>query len=245
VNEENSRIAFKVSSEMNLVDRVIRETGEFIGKFEAGKPENLKIVLRELLINAIEHGNGSDMQLSVECTVEHLDDNRFKIVVKDSGDGFDYGSLNLLVPEDPNQDRNRGLPLVNALADEIAFNEKGNEVTAYLSLVRETKFSVNKFGDTQVISPSGNLTASSADKLRIILIELLDAGEKDFMFDFSDVEDLDSISLSLLITFSKMHKNKLEGQGELRIVEVSEDLKNLFELTRVNRIYKVTTAEGK
>lgn len=241
VNENQNSIEFKLSSEIGLVDRVVRECTEFIKKFDVAKLDNLKVVVRELLLNAIEHGNKKDINKSVECKVERIEDSRFKIEVQDQGEGFDHENLNLLVPDDPEQDRNRGLPLVNALADEIKFENSGSSVSAFLTITRETGFEVKADDSTQVIKPSGDLTASSADKLRIILLEMLDNDNKNYRFDLEQVEDIDSVSLSLLITFAKMHKKKFGDDGTLEITSAGTDLKNLFELTRLNRIYTISS----
>lgn len=236
VNENQDAIAFKLSSEMQLVDRVIRECGTFAGQYQYTKLDSLKTVVRELLINAIEHGNKSSISSPVECDIEFLGSDRFKVTVKDQGEGFDHEGIDLFVPDDPEQDRSRGLPLVNALADELSFNETGNEITAWIVLPQDTDFEISGEDGVQVITPTGDMTASSADKLRIILLEMLDQGETAYRFDLKKVDDIDSISLSLLITFAKMLQKKSEG-GKLEIINAKDDLISLFELTRLNRIY--------
>jgi anti-anti-sigma factor len=239
VNEHDNSIGFKFSSEMSLIDRVIKECVEFARHYRFEKIDNLRTVLRELLINAVEHGNENNIEKAVECDVEYLGDNRFKIVVGDQGDGFDHKNIDLLVPDDPTQSRHRGLPLANALADQLAFNETGNRATAYLTMPTETDFDVEDRGDAKAVLPSGNLTAGSADKFRVIMLELLDGGATKFIFDLKKVEDVDSISLSLLITFAKMLKKKTED-GTLDIKNAKPDLVSLFELTRLNRIYNIS-----
>lgn len=243
VNQSENQIAFTISSEMSLVDRVISESVEFIKELQIQKFDNLKMILRELMINAIEHGNNNQIQMEVNCQIEYLENSRFKIMVTDQGDGFEYEDLDLRIPDNPDQTRSRGLSLVNALADEMKFNDVGNEITVYLTLITSTEFKVEQEDDYQIIIPNGDITASCADKFRVIMLELLDNDYANYKFDFKEVEDIDSISLSLLITFSKMLKKKFPN-GQLNIVNANQDLANLFNLTRLNKIYNITNVRG-
>lgn len=240
VNETQDMLKIKLSSEMGMVDRVIKDSTEFIRNLRYEKLETMKTVIRELLINAIEHGNNKEIQKTVDCTIEHLGDARFKIEIIDQGSGFDHSKIDLLIPDSPDQYRNRGLPLVNALADSLSFNDSGNAAIAHLTIPIETDFKVDDQSGRQHIKPTGNLTASSADRFRIVLLELLEKDFKHFEFDLSDVDDIDSISLSLLITFAKMLQKKHED-CTLAILNANKDLVSLFELTRLNRIYTIST----
>ena len=74
---------------------------------------------------------------------------------------------------------------------------------------------------------------------RIILLELLNENNENIIFDLNDVEDLDSISLSLLITFAKMFSRKF-SDTQIKVVNASKDIKNLFTLTRINKFYNIT-----
>ena len=88
----------------------------------------IRLALEEALANAIKHGNRYDRSKSITVTIE-IDDERTVIVVTDQGEGFDPG----IVP-DPTVDENlekpggRGIMLMRAYMDEIAYNEHGNEV---------------------------------------------------------------------------------------------------------------------
>lgn len=243
VEENDVLIKFTLSSDMSLVDRVINDCNDFISRFNINKTDNTKLIIRELLINAIEHGNDSKLELNINCQLSMIGERRFQLIVEDQGEGFDFTNLNHQIPEDPQEQRSRGLPLVNALADEIVFEEGGRKVIAYFVILPETEFKVTDIDDGFTeICPIGNLTASCAEKFRVVLLKLIDENKKNFRFNFNELEDIDSISLSLLITFSKMLNNKFED-AQLEILNINEDLANLFKLTKLHRIYKITGRE--
>lgn len=243
VEENDVLIKFTLSSDMSLVDRVINDCNDFISRFNISKHENTKLIIRELLINAIEHGNNSNLELNVECQLSVIGERRFQLIVEDQGEGFDFTNLDLQMPEDPQEQRSRGLPLVNALADEVVFEDGGTRVIAYFVILPETEFKISDTDDGFTeIYPIGNLTASCAEKFRVVLLKLIDENKKNFRFNFKGLEDIDSISLSLLITFSKMVNNKFDD-GQLEISNINDDLANLFKLTKLHRVYKITGRE--
>ncbi len=238
VNENNNSIDFEISSEMRMVDHVAHECREFLKKYNVMCFSNPKLVLRELLINAIEHGNRNIAESKVVCKIEHLENFRFKMLALDQGDGFDYNSLDMELPDDPDQLRNRGYALINAFTEKIEFNEKGNGITVYLNLNPETEYEVETAGEWQVIKPSGSITASTADKFRLILVSLLKENKSMFRFDFKNVEDIDSVSLSVLVCFAKM-AGKENNASRLEMLNANKNLVNLFKMTRLDRKYVI------
>jgi len=241
-DEKSDSISFKLSSEMKLVDNVIRESQRFLKQCDISEFSGFKLVLRELLNNAIEHGNYNIPERLVLCRIEHIADKRFKITVQDEGKGFDYDELVMTLPEDPRQIRNRGYALVNAFSDQIDFNDRGNHVSVYITFIEETVYNVMKKNDWQIIIPSGDLTAATADNFRIRLIEMLDKGHERYRFDFKHVSDIDSVSLSVLIIFARTLSSK-EDQGGLEVVNMNPDLQELFHMTRMDRLYNIVSAE--
>ena len=234
-------VLFRMSAEMKTVDRVVQECKAFLGRFGAAENIRLKVVIRELLINAIEHGCGADASKKVACEIEYLGGARFRVTVEDEGPGFDYASIDWKIPGDPQQDRHRGFGLVNTLADEVEFNEKGNRVTAFLGDVVETDFKTEDKKSSFLIVPTGDITANVADKLRLLLIRALD--EKKFLvkIDMKNVNDIDSIGISVLISFTKMLERKSK-KGKLKLVNANKDIHSLFRLIKIDEIIAVSVA---
>jgi len=238
IDKDPGSVTFKLSSEMSLVDSVIRESQVYLKHYDISEFSNFKLVLRELLNNAIEHGNFNIREKIVKCKIEHIGNKRFKITVEDEGEGFKYDNLIMTLPEDPRQIRNRGFALINAFTDQIEFNKKGNCVTVYISFLEETTFYIVKEDGWQIIQPSGDLTATAAENFRLHLIQLLDKGHIQYRFNFKYVEDIDSVSLSVMIIFAK-NLLKRDSKGKLEVINMSKDLRNLFRMTRIDELYRI------
>ena len=109
-------------SETYLKAQGVRQTPRFL------------IVLRELVLNGMTHGNRNDPARLLFCRIiRDRRKDRFVISVQDGGAGFDYRSLDMALPENPAGIHRRGYILVNQIADSIRFNKAGNRVTAFLS----------------------------------------------------------------------------------------------------------------
>ena len=91
---------------------------------------DLHVVMDELIDNALCHGNQMDLKLPIQ--LEYMvTPEEFRIRVTDSGPGFDWRSLDMLMNKDKLlSGSGRGLYFIRSLMDEVSFNEKGNQVTA-------------------------------------------------------------------------------------------------------------------
>ena len=118
-------------SELRLAPEVLQAAIAFGEQFGV-EPHRLSIVLREMLTNAVVHGNGGDRHLRVSCVLDGRREGTLRVTVRDAGIGFDYRSLDLRLPEQPGPLNSRGYKLINAYAEHLEFNDKGNEVTAHL-----------------------------------------------------------------------------------------------------------------
>ncbi|MDM8525756.1 ATP-binding protein [Desulfococcaceae bacterium HSG8] len=238
MNENGSSITFSFSSEMHLVDRVIQSCRDYLKHSGVSEFSQFRLVLRELLINAVEHGNRNIVEHTVICSIEHMGEWQFRITVEDEGDGFDPRTLDMKMPKDPEEMRKRGYPLVNAFTDQLEFSEKGNRVIAYIRIPRMTVFRIRDDNGWQIITPSGDITASIAEKFRTTLVELIDKGHSRYRFDLAHVEDIDSVGLSVMIVFAKMLSNKSSNM-QLEIINSGKALIELFHMTRMTKTYKV------
>ena len=239
VDEGKDSIRFKLSSEMKLVDRVVNEAISFLSQDAGGDLSGIKLVLRELLINAVEHGNQKIAALSVSCSIERIGESLYKIQIEDEGNGFAWKAVKLSVPDDPGKVRSRGLPLVNTLADHLEFNESGNAVTVHVMIPLETGYAVRGSDGFSVIVPSGDITAASSEKLRELLSGLLDSGMLKCRFDFSKVRDIDSVGLSALVVLSRILEERCCGRPELEIENAPDDIVRLFQMTMLDTIYRL------
>jgi anti-anti-sigma factor len=237
--EDETSVSFTISSDMRLADRIVAESRHFLNRMGFETFSEFKLVLRELLINAIEHGNKSRADKQVACAIAMRPNAVFKITVSDQGEGFDHKALDMSIPKDSKQIRNRGYAIINAFSKKIEFNDAGNQVSAYVKVHQETRFDVSDEGGWTVIRPSGDITAAVADKFRTLLDRHADQGRTRFRFDFEKVQDLDSVGLS---SFLILHKMLSDKGPELEIINVNKDLNHFFRMTRLDRIYAIRTS---
>lgn len=236
--ESDNSITYLISSKMLLTDRVIRETKGFLKRlgFEAFSEFNL--ILRELLINAVEHGNRNISAKTVTCSLKHMRDVLFEITVSDQGNGFDYKQLDMAMPDDVGKLRKRGYPFIYAFSEKIEFNEKGNQITVYHNTYKETTFSTHNDKDWFVIMPSGDITATVTTNFGILLKKKVLEGIRKFRFDLLKVQEIDSVGLSAFIVLHKM-LSKNGPKPDLEVINVCREIVELFRMTNLEKIYMI------
>lgn len=111
-----------------LIDNVCKQLGvqeEVYG--------NVLIAVTEAVNNAIIHGNRMTEDLLVDVGV-YDETQSFLFEVKDNGNGFDHMNLpDPTAPENIEKENGRGIFLMRNLADEVVYNDKGNEVAIIFS----------------------------------------------------------------------------------------------------------------
>jgi CheY-like chemotaxis protein/anti-sigma regulatory factor (Ser/Thr protein kinase) len=135
-------IALQLHCKLEIADRLIPFLSELVTDLSLQEREDVGTAFRELLMNAIEHGAGKDPSKTVRVDyVRTAQSMIYKIL--DPGEGFSFNHLTHAAvsnqPEAPYQHcevRDRlglrpggfGILLTKHLADELIYNEKGNEV---------------------------------------------------------------------------------------------------------------------
>lgn len=95
---------------------------------------NILIALTEALNNSIIHGNKLDTSKKVRLSMEKKQD-ELVFIVSDEGQGFDYMNVpNPTLPENITKINGRGIFLIESLADEILFENKGSKLTLRFSV---------------------------------------------------------------------------------------------------------------
>lgn len=95
---------------------------------------NMMTCLNEATINAIIHGNKSDISKKVIINAD-VDLKRIVWTVTDQGDGFDYNHLaDPTAPENLESLTGRGVFIIKHLADQCIFNTKGNEIELHFKI---------------------------------------------------------------------------------------------------------------
>ena len=117
------------SAETPNIDRAVAEAAEFVSGHGPFPLFDIKLFLREALLNAVLHGRDEHDRTGgqrVSWTVR-LTDDAVECVVSDPGPGFDWKARRGRMPP-PDAESGRGLCIMEAYADEVEFNAAGNEV---------------------------------------------------------------------------------------------------------------------
>ncbi|MED4224876.1 STAS domain-containing protein [Neobacillus cucumis] len=83
----------------------------------------------------------------------------------------------------------------------------------------------------------GEIDAFTASNLREELLPLADGKNTTMIINLKDVSYLDSTGLGVFVGIFKKLK---ENGGELRLVELSERLRRLFEITGLDKIMNIS-----
>ncbi len=92
-----------------------------------------ELLLREALVNAVEHGCAADPALRIRCVVRG-GRGRILIAVSDPGPGFDWSRCLSLFPS-PEATSGRGVAIYRDYATRLRFNKAGNSIYIYLRLI--------------------------------------------------------------------------------------------------------------
>jgi anti-sigma B factor antagonist len=98
-------------------------------------------------------------------------------------------------------------------------------------------FTISKQGDISVVAIDGQLIVSNRQELKQKMLEELDGGARKFLVDFTETGYIDSSGLGVLVSLSKKIR---EQGGELRLAGLNEDLRTLFELTKLDTLFQIT-----
>jgi anti-sigma B factor antagonist len=88
-----------------------------------------------------------------------------------------------------------------------------------------------------VVRVEGQLIVGNRHELKDLVQEALERGERRLLVDFSRTGYIDSSGLGALVSISKRVR---EAGGELRLSGLNDDLRTLFELTKLDTLFAIT-----
>ena len=88
----------------------------------------------------------------------------------------------------------------------------------------------------EVVRVEGQLIVGNRQELKDLVQRSLDAGERRILIDFSRTGYIDSSGLGALVSINKRIR---EAGGELRLSGLNEDLRSLFELTKLDTLFAI------
>ena len=97
-------------------------------------------------------------------------------------------------------------------------------------------FTISKDGAAVVVNVEGQLIVGNRQELKQKVLDELERGERKFLIDFERTGDIDSSGLGVLVSLSKKIR---EQGGDLRLANLNDDLKTLFELTKLDTLFQI------
>jgi len=89
-------------------------------------------------------------------------------------------------------------------------------------------------GDAVIVGIEGQLVAGNRQQLREAVVGEIERGARSVIIDFADTGYVDSAGLGVLVSLSKRVR---EANASLQLVNLNEDLRTLFELTRLDTLF--------
>ena len=125
----------RVNSISDTVFDVISSIEKSYGPINECTLFDLRVILSEIVMNAVKHGNGEDESKLVKVHAGINDKGYALIMVEDEGGGYDYSRLCSRHSNIPDacdicsfQEHGRGIMIVNSLCDRVKVNARGNRI---------------------------------------------------------------------------------------------------------------------
>ena len=97
-------------------------------------------------------------------------------------------------------------------------------------------FQVEQQDDVTIVDVEGQLIVGNRQELKQKMLDRLEDGDRKFVVDFSNTGYIDSSGLGVLVSLSKKIR---EQDGQLRLASLNEDLRTLFELTKLDTLFQI------
>jgi anti-sigma B factor antagonist len=97
-------------------------------------------------------------------------------------------------------------------------------------------FSQQEASGVTVVRVDGQLIVGNRHQLKELIQTALDQGARRILVDFSETGYIDSSGLGALVSISKRVR---EVGGDLRLSGLNDDLRSLFELTKLDTLFTI------
>jgi anti-sigma B factor antagonist len=87
-----------------------------------------------------------------------------------------------------------------------------------------------------VVGVDGQLIVSNRHELKQKVLDAAEGGARKVLIDFTNTGYIDSSGLGALVSLAKKLR---ESGGELRLAGLNEDLRTLFELTKLDTLFQI------
>lgn len=91
-------------------------------------------------------------------------------------------------------------------------------------------------GDVVVVEVEGQLIVSNRQELKQRVLDEAEGGARKILVDFARTGYIDSAGLGVLVSLAKRMR---ELGGDLRLANLNDDLRTLFELTKLDTLFQI------
>lgn len=98
-------------------------------------------------------------------------------------------------------------------------------------------FTVTQHRDVSVVEVEGQLIVGNRQDLKKKVLDELEKGARKVLIDFARTGYIDSSGLGVLVSLAKKIR---EAGGDLRLANLSDDLRTLFELTKLDTLFQIS-----
>ena len=98
------------------------------------------------------------------------------------------------------------------------------------------KIDQSEIQGVKLLTIEGEVDLNSSPQLREVFCGLIAKGETKFIVDFKSVSYVDSSGLATLI---EMVQRLKKNQGTVSLIQLSDKVRNLFEITKLDKLFKI------
>lgn len=98
------------------------------------------------------------------------------------------------------------------------------------------EYNQTKINDVVIIELKGKINAGNSEMLKSIIKDLVDKNEKNIVFNFAEVDFIDSSGLGSLVGCLRTVKR---NGGDIKIGGLVEKVRVVFELIRLNHLFDI------
>jgi len=98
-------------------------------------------------------------------------------------------------------------------------------------------FTISKQADVTIVEVDGQLIVGNRQELKQRVMDEFESGARKVLVDFTRTGYIDSSGLGVLVSLAKRLR---EDGGELRLANLNDDLRTLFELTKLDTLFPIS-----
>lgn len=102
-------------------------------------------------------------------------------------------------------------------------------------------FKISDHDGITLVEVDGELTVGNRERFKQVVLERVAAGERKFLMDFGESSYIDSTGLGALVSLSRKIR---EAGGQMRLTGLNEDLRTLFELTKLDTVFDLADSRA-